>query len=233
MPFTSSDIQLVIFDCDGTLVDTEPLYNTITSELLTELGLEGYSPERCIELFGGLSWSTIKAKLENEHGPDLIPRDIIDRYIKTANTRMDQGLKTPHGAANFIETVKQTRKICVASNGERNNVIKSLQVTQLLPHFPDAHIFTKIQVERPKPARDLFLFTADKMGVEPKNCLVIEDSLSGVKAGVAANMNVIGFTGTAHKPDEAELVLKKAGAHHIASGFSGIFPLLSRGKQFS
>ena len=79
--------DLIIFDCDGTLVDSETLYNTITSELLIELGFPEYTPERCIELFAGQAWSTIKKTLEDKHG-DIIPHDIIARYIQTANGRI-------------------------------------------------------------------------------------------------------------------------------------------------
>ena len=208
--------SLIIFDCDGTLVDSETLYNTITSELLVGLGFPEYTPERCIELFAGQAWSTIKKTLENKHG-DIIPSDIIERYIKIANGRMDTDLKTPNDAHNVVKTLKQDRAICVASNGERNNVIKSLDVTGLKSFFPDEHIFTKIQVPRPKPAPDLFLFAAEQMGFAPSECLIIEDSPAGVAAAVAAGMNVIGFTGCSHDQENQESLLRNAGATQITN----------------
>lgn len=205
--------ELIIFDCDGTLVDSELMYNTVTSELLIGLGFTEYTPERCLELFGGQSWSTIKAMLETKHGQS-IPRDIIDLYIKTANERMDT-MMSPPDAKHVVQAVKAQKAACVASNGERGNVIKSLRVTGLLENFPEDHIFTKIQVKNPKPAPDLFLFAADQMGFTPQQCLVIEDSLAGVTAAKAANMNVIGFIGTAHdKPAQAK-TLQNAGANVI------------------
>ena len=206
--------NLIIFDCDGTLVDSETLYNTITAELLNELGFDEYTPELCIELFAGQAWSTIKATLEERHGAN-IPQDIVQRYIKTANARMDTDLNTPEGADHILRTLKQDRSICVASNGERNNVLKSLQVTGLMDHFIEEHVFTKIQVERPKPAPDLFLFTAEQMGFSPAQCLVIEDSPAGVAAAAAANMPVIGFTGCAHDPARQADLLRDAGADHV------------------
>lgn len=209
--------ELVIFDCDGTLVDSELLYNTVTAELLNGLGFDEYTPELCIELFGGQSWGTIKAVLEEKHG-QAIPRDIIDQYIKTANARMDD-LKSPDDVHHVVETAKSKAAICVASNGERNNVIKSLRVTGLFDHFGEERIFTKIQVERPKPAPDLFLFTAKQMGFAPEQCLIIEDSPAGVTAAKAANMKVIGFTGTAHDKAAQSDLLRNVGADVITDRF--------------
>lgn len=195
-------------------MDSETLYNTITSELLTELGFAEYTPEICIDLFAGQAWSMIKATLEEKHG-DIIPRDIIERYIKTANAQMDFDLRTPEGASDVLAQLKQERSICVASNGERNNVLKSLRVTGLMEHFVEEQVFTKIQVARPKPAPDLFLFTAEQMGFEPAQCLVIEDSPAGVAAAVAANMPVIGFTGCSHDQERQADLLTDAGANFI------------------
>ena len=205
--------SLIIFDCDGTLVDSELLYNTITSELLTEMGFDAYTPERCIELFAGQSWSTIKSILEEAHG-DIIPPDIIERYIRTANGRMDD-VEAPDDAHHVVRTIKDNHSVCVASNGERNNVIKSLTVTGLIEFFPDEHIFTKILVERPKPAPDLFLHTAEQLGFDIDQCLVIEDSTAGVHAAKAANMQVIGFTGASHDKAAQTKALEDAGADII------------------
>lgn len=204
--------DLIIFDCDGTLVDSEYLYNAITAELLNGLGFDEYTPELCIELFAGQAWSMIKTTLEEKHG-QAIPRDIVDLYIKTANSRMDTDLQAPDHAHHVLETLSAEGKaVCVASNGERNNVIKSLNVTGLFGFFDESRIFTKIQVERPKPAPDLFLFTAEQMGFTPAQCLVIEDSPTGVRAAKAAGMSAIGFTGTAHDQEKQGEALKTAGA---------------------
>lgn len=213
--------DLIIFDCDGTLVDSETLYNSITSELLTEMGLPEYTTERCIELFAGQSWGTIKGVLEEKHG-DIVPRDLIERYIKTANGRMDRDLVAAEGAEKIIAKLKETRSICVASNGERGNVIKSLTMTGLMTHFREDHIFTKIQVPRPKPAPDLFLFTAKEMGFAPSDCLVIEDSPAGVSAAVEAQIKVIGYTGCSHDTERQAEMLKGAGADIITDSLADI-----------
>lgn len=206
--------KLILFDCDGTLVDSEHLYNSITAELLQGLGFEEYTTERCIELFAGQAWSMIKSTLEAKHGA-VIPADIVQRYIHVANQKMDTDLHVPKGVYDLLAFAHAHYQICVASNGERNNVIKSLHITDLKPFFPDAHIFTKIQVEQPKPAPDLFLFAADCMGFTADKCVVIEDSPAGVEAGVTAGMYVIGFTGCAHDSARQAAMLKDAGAHQV------------------
>ena len=148
--------DLIIFDCDGTLVDSEYLYNSITSELLNEIGYAEYTPELCMELFTGQSWSTIRGALEERHG-EKMPDDIIERYIRIANEKMNHDFEAAPHADTVLSELHQTHSLCVASNGERNNVIKSLQVTGLFDYFGEDRIFSKIQVERPKPAPDLFL----------------------------------------------------------------------------
>jgi len=203
--------QLIIFDCDGTLVDSEHLYNSITAELLNELGYTEYTPELCLELFAGQSWSTIRHVLEDRHDEPM-PDDIIQRYIAIANKRMNHDFDAVPHANDVLHTVKEGRQICVGSNGERNNVIKSLEVTGLLHHFDEDRIFTKIQVDKPKPAPDLFLFACEQMQVAPEQTLVIEDSPAGVAAAKAADIHVLGFVGTAHNQDKQAKALKNAGA---------------------
>ncbi|MFK7839903.1 MAG: HAD family hydrolase [Bdellovibrionales bacterium] len=213
--------ELIIFDCDGTLVNSELLYNTITSDLLNELGFKEYTPQRCIELFAGQSWSTIKAKLEEMHGA-VIPEDIVSRYIKIANDRMEKDLEAAPHALDVVGQLSVTHTLCVASNGERGNVIKSLSMTGLIAFFQDDHIFTKIQVPRPKPAPDLFLFTTQEMGFEPSQCIVIEDSPAGVEAAVAAGIDVIAYTGCAHDHDAQAELLRDAGASVVVNCLTDI-----------
>lgn len=206
--------NLIIFDCDGTLVDSEHLYNSITAELLNGLGYQEYTPELCLELFGGQSWSTIRHDLEARHNEPM-PDDLIQRYIKIANKRMNHDFDAVPHADTVLNTLTSQLKSCVASNGERGNVIKSLEVTGLLKHFDENRIFTKIQVERPKPAPDLFLFACNQMESTPENTIVIEDSTAGVTAARAAGIHVLGFVGTAHNPHKQAEALKNAGADAI------------------
>ena len=206
--------SLIIFDCDGTLVDSERLYNTVTAELLNEIGYDEYTPQLCLERFSGKSWSTIREELEEHHGEPM-PADIVQRYIKIAGSRMDTDLKAARHASAVLKNLKAQTQICIGSNGERGNVIKSLAVTSLLSYFEEDRIFTKIQVERPKPAPDIFLFACDKMQTPPANALVIEDSPAGVNAARAAGIDVLGFIGTAHDKAAQGQALKDAGANAI------------------
>ena len=124
-----------------------------------------------------------------------------------------------HGALDFVKLAKQHFKIVVGSNGEDEIILKSLELQGFMDYFEPQNIFSKNHVPNPKPAPDLFLYAAKKMNVEPSRCLVIEDSLTGVKAGVAAGMDVWGFTGVAHDKKHAESRLKQAGATHIFDDF--------------
>lgn len=206
--------ELIIFDCDGTLVDSEHLYNAITAELLNEIGFDEYTPQRCLELFAGMAWSAIRAELEERHQQPL-PEDIIQRYIAIANRRMNHDFSATPDADLVLTALAQNYQLCVASNGERGNVMKSLQVTDLIKHFDEDRIFTKIQAARPKPAPDLFLLVCEKMQIVPGKALIIEDSVAGVSAAKAAGIAVLGFIGTAPNPEKQAQMLKNAGADHI------------------
>ncbi len=206
--------DLVIFDCDGTLVDSERLYNTITAELLNGLGYAEYTPELCLELFAGYSWSTIRQELEIRH-QEKMPDDIIGRYVQLAEKRMYTDVQAVPDALGVVEQLGREYKLCVASNGERHNVLQSLELTGLIRCFAEEHVFTKIQVARPKPAPDLFLFACAQMSVSPDRAVVIEDSLTGVRAARSAHIDVIGFVGTAHDSGRQAEILRDAGAFRV------------------
>ncbi|MAE51703.1 MAG: hydrolase [Micavibrio sp.] len=223
---------LVIFDCDGTLIDSEMLYNTVISDLLCEAGLDMYTPGLCLERFTGLTLSAIRAQAEQAHNMDLSSHLAAETYVRRAQQQMDVALSAIAGADVLIARAKERGKICVASNGERSSVLKSLKLTSLYDYFEtgESQIFTKVQVENAKPAPDLFLFAADKMQVQTKDCVVVEDSVAGVQAGLAAGMHVIGFTGSHHAPAAHAKVLKSAGAHRIFSDLIHIADYLSGEK---
>lgn len=210
----SENYDLIIYDCDGTLVDSEYLNNKVSSDLLIEFGLSEYTPEKCIEEFSGTAWSNIKKILEERHKVE-IPRSLIDNYMRLVDEKMEELLQPIDGMLEFVADTKMHCKIAVGSNGMRSNVVRSLELQGFLSHFSDDMIFTKVQVPNPKPAPDLFLFAAEKMGVASERCLVVEDSPTGTKAGVSAGMDVLGFTATAHDVNEQEKVLFEAGASAV------------------
>jgi len=206
--------ELVIFDCDGTLVNSEYLYNAVTAELLNEIGYKEYTPELCLELFVGQSWSTIRAELEVRH-QEKMPDDLVERFVRLAEQRLTGDVEAIPEAHEVLTLISKTYSVCVASNGERAAVFKSLTVTGLMPFFDETRIFTKIQVPRPKPAPDLFLFACAQMGISPAKALVIEDSVTGVRAAKAAHIDVIGFVGAAHDPVKQAQNLVDAGAYKV------------------
>ena len=214
------DYDLIIFDCDGTLVDTEYLNNKVVSDILTAIGLDGYTPDKCLIEFSGSSWAEMKHILDARHNISLSYDSVVEDFTVGVQREMETYLKSIEGALDFVRSCcNDNYKIAVGSNGERPNVIRSLSLEGFDDCFSEETIFTKSQVKNAKPAPDLFLLAAEKMGVSSNRCLVIEDSFFGAKAGVTAGMDVFGFIGASHDKKTAQLQLKKAGACKIFDDF--------------
>ena len=210
--------DLIIFDCDGTLVDSEAMNAQALSDVLQDCGLD-YSRDDIHRNFLGKTLTDTLLILQMETGRDL-PDDIGRRYIDRCAAFHRQGLASPvPGALDVVRTCRDYLSVSVGSNGERNTVLRSLKKAGFGGLFPDHHVFTRIQVQNPKPAPDLFLFAAEQMGAAPSRTLVIEDSPGGVLAGKAAGMAVWGFTGTAYQADPHEKTLRQAGADRILDRF--------------
>jgi HAD superfamily hydrolase (TIGR01509 family) len=218
--------DLVIFDCDGTLVDSETLSNAALLAVLHEDGFSQYDMDYALTHWLGTTVADSLRAIAAETGRE-IRDDVTARYIARVRALQDTDLNPVAGAAHLIGTCKRDAQVCVASNGERNNVLQALTVTGLMPFFTEHSVFTKIQVERPKPYPDLFLFAAERMGVAPEKCLVVEDSTTGVRAGVAAGMTVWGFTGTAHMPADHAAALMDAGAKNIFARLTQMADLIA------
>lgn len=221
--------DLIIFDCDGTLVDSEHLNNVITAELLAGVGLTQYDADYAKRHFAGMSFPAIADKIFAETGIRL-PPGFQDDFVDGVTRAMPTMMKLIEGVSETLEVLKGRVKICVGSNGERVNVVNSLRHAGLIRFFPDQAIFTKDMVPRPKPAPDLFLHAARTMGAQPERVLVIEDSPTGAMAGKAAGMTVIGFAATYHDRAAQEQRLRDAGAQEIASEFASIIGFLNRHK---
>lgn len=198
--------MLLIFDCDGVLVDSEVLSCRIDAEILTEIGLP-YTAEEIARQFVGVSMKDMISRLEAKHGRRL-PDDFSDRLNRTLFARFETDLKPVEGVREAILSLPFRR--CVASSSVHERIALSLRVTGLADLFD--HVFSSVEVPRGKPAPDLFLHAASRMGAASEECLVIEDSPAGVQAARAAGMRVIGFTGGGHcGPDHADR-LRQAGA---------------------
>lgn len=202
--------DLVIFDCDGVLVDSELLACVVHAEVLTAHGY-AITADEVHRRFLGRSAREARMEVETELGfalPDAYTaqlRATIDRVFGA------QLQAVPHIGATLEEL---PQRICVASSGTPTRIRSSLTTTGLLDRF-DPHLFSAAQVERGKPAPDLFLFAAAQMGVTPGRCVVIEDSIPGVTAAVAAGMTVLGFHGGSHCHPATAAALRAAGADTV------------------
>ena len=206
---TMKPTKLIIFDCDGTLIDSERINSQATSETLLALGHSKFTLEYCLEYFAGCSAQTVITTLKDLKipDPDLMLRSLCARAVELSRAQ----LTTIPKAAQLINKINLPK--CIASNGERFVVLEALKIVGLNKFFVDCHVFTAESVEKAKPAPDLYLHTALKMGnIDPENCLVIEDSVVGVTAAKAANMAVLGFVGGKHHGKNAKTKLLDAGA---------------------
>lgn len=213
--------SLVIFDCDGVLVDTEPVANRLLARVLSEEGFQ-ISYEECRRLFVGRTMDAVRAHVEAALGRALRAdwtTFIRDRTLEA----FAAGIEPVPGASDVIHALRaRALPYCVASSGKFEKMRFTLGMTGLLPLVEDV-LFSAEEVRAGKPAPDLFLHAASRMGHEPSRCLVIEDSVPGVQAAVAAGMAVVGYAGDPHTDAAA---LKSEGAH-VISGMDELRALLA------
>lgn len=209
--------DLYIFDCDGTLVDTEMMHAQGGARLLERLGVTHISAREIHQRYAGGTVSEMLRDLEYRLNMTM-PDDAVDQLLQARHdlTR-DVGIPATPGAAELLQALRALPNLsmAVASNGYRSEVLGSLVSSGLMPFFQEDRVFTKDMVARPKPAPDLFLHACAVCGVLPENALVIEDSTTGVHAAVAAGIPVIGYIGTAHDPESQAARLRAAGATRI------------------
>ncbi|MET0969780.1 MAG: HAD family hydrolase [Tardiphaga sp.] len=216
--------DLVIFDCDGVLVDSESLSCVVHADVLTAHGYP-ISPEQVHARFLGRSAREARAEVETELG-----RVLPDAYTVQLKATIDQVFgdrlqPIPHVAEALAQL---TLPVCVASSGTPTRIRSSLTTTGLRDRF-DPHLFSALQVDRGKPAPDLFLFAATQMNAAPARCLVIEDSIPGVTAAVAAGMTVFGFHGGSHCHAATVAGLQAAGAHAVFDDMRQLPGLVAEG----
>ncbi|MDD9330276.1 MAG: HAD family phosphatase [Bartonella sp.] len=206
-------IDLIIFDCDGVLVDSEYLVAKIGSQLLKEIGYK-ISPEELSERYSGLIFQDILKKIEQEIKKP-ISANFIDRMAHLFCTQMKTELRI-NGVKEVIEIIKSHYPYCICSNA-RSTDIKDMLNTIKLYHLFDNKIFSAPEVgtKKPKPAPDVFLFAAQELRVQPENTIVVEDSIHGVYAASSAGMRVIGFTGGSHSYPGHSNALIEAGAETV------------------
>jgi len=203
--------DLVIFDCDGVLIDSEIIFGRVLGNCLMAADFPITMDEAMVLGFGK-NRITLTAEVETRFGRAL-PDGFFDTFRAEVDATFERELVAIPGIEELLAALPGPR--CVASNSHLDRVRHALAVTRLLPLF-DPHVFSASQVAQGKPAPDLFQFAARQFGAACERCIVVEDSAVGVEAAVAAGMPVVGFCGGGHCPaDHAERL--------IAAGCSQVF----------
>jgi len=183
------NIDLVIFDCDGVLVDSEMISSRVLSEIFADIGLSLSAQDIYEKFRGGSMANTLQYVEDQLDGP--IPIDLEGEYRKRSFIAYRDEMQAVDG----IETVLQDLQVkkCVGSNGPQSKIKINLEVTGLIQYFNEDAIHSAYDINKWKPLPDLYLYAAKKHLVNPENCLVIEDSLHGAEAAQAAGMSCIGY----------------------------------------
>ncbi|MHC2434416.1 HAD family hydrolase [Bradyrhizobium sp. USDA 4451] len=199
--------DLVIFDCDGVLVDSEVISCRAHADTLTRHGFP-ITPDGVLKRFLGVSDREARRLVESEIGRAL--PETFEAEVKHATLSLyKDDLNAIAHVGDAIAAL--TLPKCVASSGTPEKIHHGLTCAGLYDQLAP-HIFSATQVKRGKPAPDLFLFAAEQMGASPSRCVVIEDSVAGVTGACAAEMTVLGFYGGSHCTAEHEAMLRQAGA---------------------
>ncbi|MEH1811709.1 MAG: HAD family hydrolase [Nostoc sp.] len=183
-----TEFDLVIFDCDGVLVDSEPILNRIFAETLTEAGFPITYAE-VTQKFIGKSLKTCLEIIETSYNKPL-PKNFVELCKEREIAPLQQELKPVPGISEVLEQI--TLPKCVASNSSHRHIQMVLKLTGLLHQF-DGNLYSANDVSRPKPFPDVYLYAAKQMNTNPEYCAVIEDSVPGVQAASAAGMTVFGY----------------------------------------
>ena len=203
----ASRFKLVIFDCDGVLVDSEPIINRAHAEVLTACGYP-ITEKALVERFCGMSDREMLEIIEREWGRAL-PASYAERVGSMIEAGFRQSLAPIEGVPEIPDSL--TLPVCVASRSSLEQIRQKLAITGLLGRFGE-HLFSAAMVARGKPAPDLFLYAAQDLMTAPDRCLVIEDSPAGIDAALAAGMTAIGFSGGSHCGPEHGVRLQRHGA---------------------
>jgi HAD superfamily hydrolase (TIGR01509 family) len=209
-----SGFDLIIFDCDGVLVDSEIIAAQVESRLLTEAGYP-ISVEEMGERFAGMTWRNILLQVEKEADIPL-SASLLDKSEKLLDARLARDVKIIEGVKFALSRLTAQR--CICSNSSTHRLDMMLEKVGLKPYFAP-HIFSAkdLGADRVKPKPDIFLHAAKQFDVSPSKVLVVEDSVHGIHGARAAGMRVVGFTGASHTyPSHADR-LTDAGAETVIS----------------
>jgi HAD superfamily hydrolase (TIGR01549 family) len=217
-------LSALIFDFDGVIADSEALANTVLAETVTAFG-HATTLEDSLGRYAGRRWVDVMAEIESATGKRL-PASFSDDLKSATFDRFRADLTEVGGATKFIETFADLPR-CIASSSSLDRLQLCLSILDLTDKFGD-NVFSADMVPRGKPHPDIFLFAADRLGVSPDSCLVIEDSAGGITAAVAAGMTAVGLCAASHIRTGHHLRLREAGAVHLASSWDEVETIASQ-----
>lgn len=220
------NFDAVLFDCDGVLVDSEPITNGVLRDMLEELGWT-LSTDECMRLFIGKAVKDEIATIEAKTG-QRITEDWMQRFRERRNVGLVARVQPIRGAVEAAAAIHALYggRIACASGADRFKVELQMDKCGLMPYF-SGRIFSGHEMPRSKPAPDVYLAAAAALGVDPKRCAVIEDTVTGVTAGVAAGATVFGYS-PAEAGHDAPAALRQAGARHIVTDLADLPALLAQ-----
>ncbi len=210
--------KAIIFDFDGVIADSEVLSNIVLAEVVTELGVPT-TVEDCYRDYMGKRFHEVIAAVEQAVGRTL-PASFGEDYKGRTLDRFRRELAPIAGAREFIANLAEVPR-CIASSSSPDRLAVCLEILEMTELF-EGRVFSASGVARGKPHPDIFLHAAAEIGVAPADCIVIEDSASGVVAGRAAGSTVIGLLAASHIRDGHAAKLKEAGAQHLAADYAEV-----------
>jgi HAD superfamily hydrolase (TIGR01509 family) len=214
--------MILIFDCDGVVLDSMVLHTEVEAEAYRSLGVD-ITPSELSLRFSGVPQNEVSRILSNEKGVN-IPSDLEGLIESTKEKVFSERLKPISGIAETLEDLRSIPR-CIASGTAVSGLRHMLGVTGLYDSFAP-HIYSSEMVERGKPFPDLFLYAANRMGANPDECLVIEDGIAGVQAAKAASMRVLGFVGGSHCDSQHAQRLEGAGAEFVFDNMRDLVTIL-------
>ncbi|ABM34900.1 HAD family phosphatase [Paracidovorax citrulli] len=225
-PGTFPSFGAVLFDCDGVLVDSEPITHRVLRAMLEESGWP-LTLEECMRIFIGKAVRSEAARIEAETGRPLTD-EWMALFYERRNAALAAELEAIAGARQAVEAAhaRTSGRIACASGADRHKVELQLSKVGLLPHF-QGRVFSGHEMPRTKPAPDVYLAAAAALGVAPARCLVVEDTVTGVTAGVAAGAAVVGYSPAAWGHDAAE-ALRAAGAFTVIGSMAELPDFLGK-----
>jgi HAD superfamily hydrolase (TIGR01509 family) len=222
--------DLILFDCDGVLVDSEIIAAEVESKLLRDSGFDITAEDMCIR-FAGMDWKSILLTIEQE--ADIpISAQLLDKSEKLLDAALARRVKMIEGVPFALSKLREQR--CICSNSSTPRLDLMLTKVGLKPFF-EGHIYSAKDLgpDRTKPRPDIYIHGAKQFDAYPSRCLVIEDSVHGVHAARAAGMRVIGFTGGSHTyPTHADRLID-AGAETVIARMVELPQMVEALKSFN